>query len=264
MLLDQVGSDACTVIPGVKTVDKQVVRSKKDDKHFTDCDEKNVCAVELRRARRRSSARSRTTSSPTSRPSTSAIWMKAHPTDTDTRALMTQIWIDSSQYKKALDYWEALDKAKPNDPEIMGSLAGINLKANDWRKSIEWYLKVAAVATDAVGQGRGLPVHRQRRLVQAQLEDADPRRERRARRPRHRRARSMPPRSSPITPSLSGCMASIFNFRGQAQGASWAALRSIVQLLKIFSTLRAFLTRRRRSAAGQRPDPDSGTPARPV
>ena len=50
---------------------------------------------------------------------------------------------------KALDYWEALDKAKPNDPEIMGSLAGINLKANDWRKSIEWYGKLAGVATEA-------------------------------------------------------------------------------------------------------------------
>src|SRR5690242_19581733 len=75
-------------------------------------------------------------------------WLKAHPTDAQTRAIMTQVWIDSSQYKKAIDYWEDMLKAKPNDVEIMGSLGGINLKAGDWRKSIEWLQKVAEVSKE--------------------------------------------------------------------------------------------------------------------
>ncbi|MGE0549628.1 MAG: tetratricopeptide repeat protein [Kofleriaceae bacterium] len=68
------------------------------------------------------------------------------------RALITQQWVDSDQHAKALDYWTALLAASPNDPEIMTNLANINLKANDWRKSIEWYLKVADVTTEVSGK----------------------------------------------------------------------------------------------------------------
>ena len=68
-------------------------------------------------------------------------WLAANPKDDDARKLATAAWIDTSQFDKALDYWEGLLKAKPNDPEIMGTLAGINLKADDWRKSIEWYIQ---------------------------------------------------------------------------------------------------------------------------
>ena len=53
------------------------------------------------------------------------VWLKSHPTDAETRSLMTQVWIDSSQYKKAIDYWQELLYAKPNDPDLMGALAGI-------------------------------------------------------------------------------------------------------------------------------------------
>lgn len=66
----------------------------------------------------------------------------------DIKKLTTQVWIDTEQFKKAIGYWEAELAAKPKDPAIMGNLAGINLKANDWRKSIEWYLQVADVTTD--------------------------------------------------------------------------------------------------------------------
>src|SRR5262249_29136066 len=75
-------------------------------------------------------------------------WIATHPDDRETRSMMTQVWLDSSQYAKALEYWTGLLEKKPNDPDIMGSLAGINLKAGDWRKSIEWYNKVAEASTD--------------------------------------------------------------------------------------------------------------------
>jgi len=64
------------------------------------------------------------------------------------RKLMTQLWIDSQQFDRALAYWSEQLQAKPNDPEVMGNLAGINLKAGDYRKSIEWYVKVAETSTD--------------------------------------------------------------------------------------------------------------------
>ena len=42
---------------------------------------------------------------------------------------MTQVWLDASAFDAAITYWESRLKEKPNDPEIMGNLAGINLKA---------------------------------------------------------------------------------------------------------------------------------------
>ena len=79
-------------------------------------------------------------------------WLEAHPKDEDTRKLVTAAWLDTEQFDKALEYWGTLLKAKPNDPGIMGVLAGINLKASDWRKSIEWYNKVADLSPDPSGK----------------------------------------------------------------------------------------------------------------
>jgi tetratricopeptide (TPR) repeat protein len=68
------------------------------------------------------------------------------------RKLITQEWLDSQQFDRALAFWQDQLKAKPNDPEVMGNIAGINLKAGDWRKSIEWYKKVAEVSSDNTGK----------------------------------------------------------------------------------------------------------------
>jgi tetratricopeptide (TPR) repeat protein len=67
----------------------------------------------------------------------------------DMRKLLSQAWIDTDQFDKALAFWEKELQARPNDgPEIMGTIAGIHLKDNDWRKSIEWYHKVAVASKD--------------------------------------------------------------------------------------------------------------------
>jgi tetratricopeptide (TPR) repeat protein len=224
VLLDQVGSDACSVIPGVKQVDKQVCikkDSKKDDKHYVDCDEKNVCpsSATCTKAKLCTIENNKLADLATEN---FAIWMKSHPADSDTRALMTQTWIDSSQYKKALEYWEGLDKAKPNDPQIIGSLAGINLKANDWRKSIEWYLKLAAVATDPsakaaayqfIGNVAWSKLNSKTLTREDSVELAD----------RGIGALQHASALQPDNPKPYGLMGSINNFRGQAQGASWAS-----------------------------------------
>src|SRR6185503_17359258 len=114
---------------------------------FTPCDEKNVCASSFKCEKVDLCTISNATLADMAAQHFGA-WLKAHADDTESRGLMTQVWIDSSQYQKAIDYWQKMLDAKPNDPEIMGVLAGVNLKANDWRKSIDWYLKVAAASKD--------------------------------------------------------------------------------------------------------------------
>jgi hypothetical protein len=112
--------------------------------------------------------------------------------------------------------------AKPNDPDIMGTLAGVNLKANDWRKSIEWYLKVAAVSKDEtakvaayqlIGNVAWSKLNSKTLTVAESVELAD----------RGIGALQKAAELQPKNPKLVGLQASIFNFRALAMGASWAA-----------------------------------------
>jgi tetratricopeptide (TPR) repeat protein len=265
VLLDQTSNEACSAIPGVKTVEKQVCIKndpKKDDKRFPDCDEKNGCpsSATCTKAKLCSIENAKLADLATEN---FAIWMKTHPQDNDTRALMTQTWIDSSQYKKALDYWEALDKAKPNDPQIMGSLAGINLKANDWRKSIEWYGKLAAVATEPsakvaayqfIGNVAWSKLNSKTLTREDSVELAD----------RGIGALQHASELQPDNPKPIGLMASINNFRGLAQGPAWASLvdRTIAQDLQHTSHV---LNMKAKAAAGGSTPPTTPTtpPAAP-
>jgi tetratricopeptide (TPR) repeat protein len=149
---------------------------------------------------------------------------------------MTQVWIDSNQYKKAIEYWEALLKDKPNDSEIMGALAGINLKAGDWRKSIEYYTKVAEVSKEEsakvaayqfIGNVAWSKLNSKTLTTADSVELAD----------RGIGALQKAAEIQPKNPKLFGLMGSIFNFRSLAQGASWAAGldRAAAQDLQIVS-----------------------------
>jgi tetratricopeptide (TPR) repeat protein len=138
------------------------------------------------------------------------------------KGLMTQMWMDSDQYGKALDYWSGLLKDKPNDPEIMGVLAGINLKSGDWRKSIEWYLKVADVANDVsakvaayqfIGNVAWSKLNSKTLTAVDTIELAD----------RGIGALQKAAALQPESPRPVGLQASIYNFRALANGASWAA-----------------------------------------
>jgi len=139
-----------------------------------------------------------------------------------TRKLMTQLWLDSEQYKKALDYWESLLGDRPNDPEIMGNLAGISLKAGDWKKSIEWYNKVADVTNDPsskvaeyqfIGNVAWAKLNSRTLVGTDAIELAD----------RGIGALQRAAEIQPKNPKLVSLQASIFNFRSTAHGASWAA-----------------------------------------
>ncbi|MEJ7598184.1 MAG: hypothetical protein WKG01_09770 [Kofleriaceae bacterium] len=148
-------------------------------------------------------------------------WMEANPNDEDARKLATAAWLDTNQYDKALDYWGKRLAAKPTDTAVMGVLAGINLKANDWRKSIEWYNKVAELSSDPtskvasfqfIGNVAWAKLNSKTLPPLEAIELAD-------------RGLSALQRAAviqPTTPSLFGLQASIYNFRALNQGSSIA------------------------------------------
>jgi tetratricopeptide (TPR) repeat protein len=260
------GTIACDAIPNTKTVSKQVC-VKEGSTAFTPCDEKNVCASSFKCEKVDLCSIDDAKLADMAAQHYGA-WLKAHPDDAETRALMTQVWIDSSQYQKAIEYWQGLLDAKPNDPDIMGTLAGVNLKANDWRKSIEWYLKVAAVATDPtakvaayqfIGNVAWSKLNSKTLTVDESVELAD----------RGIGALQKAAEIQPKNPKVVGLQASIFNFRALAMGASWAAAldRASAQDLQRASRV---LTDEAKKASGQdvpaqgsaaTPTPAPGAPA---
>ena len=234
LLLGEKGSFVCDQIPQVKFVSKQAC-VKAGDRRFDSCDDKNVCASSFTcKQAELCSIGNNAIADMTAQHF--GVWIKAHPKDAETRGLMTQVWIDSSQYKKALDYWQALLDAKPNDTEIMGALAGINLKAGDWRKSIEWYTKVAEASPDTsqkvaaygfIGNVAWSKLNSKTLTNADSVELAD----------RGIGALQKAAQLQPKNPKHFGLMGSIFNFRSLAQGASWAAGmdRATAQDLQIVS-----------------------------
>jgi tetratricopeptide (TPR) repeat protein len=150
------------------------------------------------------------------------VWLKANPTDEDTRKLLTQAWMDTEQYDKALAYWSSQLKEKPNDPQIKGNLGGIELKAGNWRKSIEWYRQVANDAPDVsnkinalnyIGNVAWSKLNSKTLGPDDAIELADS-------------AISALQKGSdlqPKNPRMYGLMASIYNFRALAHGESFAA-----------------------------------------
>jgi tetratricopeptide (TPR) repeat protein len=186
ILLDVAGSFACTAIPGVKNISKKVCL-RGDDKRFLDCNSKKDCPADSYECSDTSLCTLTAPELADKACGHFLTWVNAQPSDDEikaklkvvkaeleeakakgekqqidklgkqvdeleskdnTRKLMTQLWDDSDQFPKATAYWETLLKERPDDPEIMLVLGGIALKAEDWRKSISWYRKVAEVAKD--------------------------------------------------------------------------------------------------------------------
>lgn len=220
VLLAEQGDGVCSAIPGVQPVQKRVC-VKSGDRRYNECDDKNVCASSYQ------CKQTTLCSLPSGQLAQLATqhfqtWLTANPKDDETRKQMTQVWIDSEQFDAAIKYWETQLQAKPNDPDVMGNLAGINLKAGDWRKSIEWYTKVAEVASDPgnkvgayqfIGNVAWSKLNSKTLGPSETVELAD----------RGLEALQKAAALQPKNPKVWGLQASIFNFRSLAHGASWAA-----------------------------------------
>ena len=190
-------------------------------------------------------------------------------TKDQTRKLMTQLWIDSEQHPKALEYWEGLLKDRPNDTEIMGNLAGINLKAGDWRKSIEWFNKVAEVTNDQgskvaayqfIGNVAWSKLNSRSLVGNEAVELAD----------RGLGALQRGAELQPKNPRLVSLQASIFNFRSTTHGASWAAAIDRASAQDLLKLTRVLVDEAKKAQQGQAPGtppgsaPPSPAPSSPV
>jgi tetratricopeptide (TPR) repeat protein len=81
-----------------------------------------------------------------------AKWLQKHPKDAKIRKLLTGLWIDSGDYKKALEYWIKEHEAAPQARDVIQLIAGIYMKSGDWRTAVEWYRKDVDAATDIPGK----------------------------------------------------------------------------------------------------------------
>ncbi len=180
------------------------------------------------------------------------------------RELMTQLWLDSQNFKAALDYWTKRLDAKPTDVDSMGILAGINLKAGDWRKSIEWYSKVAEASPDTLNkiQAYGFIGN----VAWSKLN-----------------SKTLPPddaldladlgigalqKAAALAPKnlrFLGTQASIYNFRGLTHGASFAAAidrassQDLKGLIDVVSGKRQPNTPEKPPAPAPTPEPGKGS-----
>lgn len=252
------GSFVCDQLPNAKTQSARVC-VKDGDRRFDDCDDKAVCA---------SSYQCLQSELCVYEPSQVAElaadhfqkWLAANPKDDETRKLMTQVWIDGEQFQLAIDYWEGLLAKKPGDSEIMGNLAGINLKSGDWRKSIEWYLKVAAAATDQaqkisafqfIGNVAWSKLNSKSLTGPDTMELAD----------FGIGALQKAAELNPKNPKLFGLQASIYNFRAMAQGASWAAALDRASAQDLLRVSRVLAEEAKKAAGAAMPGMPTQTPA---
>jgi len=258
VLLGEKGDDVCARIPGVKDVQKRAC-VKDGDRRFNDCDDKNVCPSSFQ------CKQTTLCSLPAAEIANLAtthfeIWLKSNPKDTETEKQMTQVWIDASAFEQALKYWQAKLDTKPDDPEIMGNLAGINLKAGDWRKSIEWFTKVAEVSKD---KGNKVAAYQfignvaWSKLNSKTLGPADTIELADLGIGALQKAAELEPKSSkPV-----GLQASIFNFRSLAHGASWSAAIDRASAQDLQRASRVLMEEAKKLQEGADPAPKSPTPA---
>ncbi len=84
------------------------------------------------------------------------IYLKKFPEDGKVIGLMTKLWLDSGQYKKALSYWEGRLAKEPKNTEVLGILAGINRQAGNWDASVEYYDKQSDAETTPDAKAKAL------------------------------------------------------------------------------------------------------------
>jgi cytochrome c-type biogenesis protein CcmH/NrfG len=70
--------------------------------------------------------------------------------------MMTSVWVDSGDFQKALAYWDKEHQADPKNRDIMGQMASINLKANNFDETVRWIQMDADVAPNTEGKVKTL------------------------------------------------------------------------------------------------------------
>lgn len=81
-----------------------------------------------------------------------AWWLQKHPDDSKIRKLITGLWLDAGEYEKALAFWKNEHERDPKSRDVLQIIAGIYIKAQDWRSALEWYRKDVAAAPDSAAK----------------------------------------------------------------------------------------------------------------
>lgn len=79
-------------------------------------------------------------------------YLKAHPDDSKIIGLLTQLWIDSDQFEKALAYWEEELGRDPSNRDVIVKLANINRQAGRYAEARAWHEKRAALEPNNEGK----------------------------------------------------------------------------------------------------------------
>jgi tetratricopeptide (TPR) repeat protein len=145
--LGVVGSAVCDAIPHIVTLDARVCLAE-GDRTFDDCDDDHRCSASHTCTKTRLCALASAQVIARAAATHFQIWLAANDDDHETRRLMTVLWIDSHQFREAIEYWKSRNRTAPGDAETMKTLASISIKAGDWRAAIAWYRKLASVARD--------------------------------------------------------------------------------------------------------------------
>jgi tetratricopeptide (TPR) repeat protein len=150
-------------------------------------------------------------------------YLEEHPDDAKIVTLLSQIWMDSGHYEKAVAYWEAELAKDPTSRLTMIKLANINRQGGDFAKALEWHYKRAGLETTTEGKVNAYVDIAQlewSRLNKADLVDE----ERLAAADNGiaalQKAEALDPKHA-LVQSLLGAM---YQHRAYAHGASWAKL----------------------------------------
>ncbi len=181
----------------------------------------------------------------------------------DMRTLMTQAWIDTDQFDKALAYWQSELENKPEEsriPLIVGNIAGIHLKDDNWKKAIEWYRKLAEVEKDpdqkvaalsSIGNVAWAKLNSKSLDINDSIELAD-------------HGIGALQEAAEIRPKLSklySLQSVIFQFRSTTHGASFAAAIDRASQEDLKRLTRVLIEEAKKQQAGQTAAPPAAPPA---
>ena len=150
-------------------------------------------------------------------------WLAKHPKDNDARKIMTKVWVDSGDFERALQYWEAEHKSDPKNRDVMSQLASINHKAGRFEETVKWILMDADNSPNAAGKVKAYQsvgntvwakLSNKDKVVGAErIKVADV----------GISALQAAAALDANNADVQGLLAAIFNFRSLAHGVAWAA-----------------------------------------
>jgi tetratricopeptide (TPR) repeat protein len=148
-------------------------------------------------------------------------YLEHSPNDSKVIQLVTQIWLDSDQFEKALSYWERIRAEDPKNPLVLARLADINRMAGRFDKALELLAERVEVEPDEAGKVRGyldIAQLQWSRLTKPELVDA----ERIEVADVGIAALQKAAEINKENAQLQSLMGSLYQFRALAHGASWA------------------------------------------